>query len=216
QQTRTITVEQVRGFHRRTFRPDRAMLVVIGSFDAPAARKLIDAAFAGLTNPARGVDPRPGLKPGECRVAWDVSTRHLLLAWPAPACEDGDHPALSLASLALMQRLFQDAELKSSMKHPIVSNEIEGAFLVNVQGQPAADPRGLAAQLLDRVGKLAQEPGLSEAELAMLQPWFVQLAKRQDLKNVPLPANVSRTMARANLELQRMMREILWGDLEAY
>ena len=55
---------------------------------------------------------------------------------------------------------------------------------------------------------------LGDVGVARLQ--LAQLTKPVNLANTSLPPNVTRTLARANVELQRMMHEIIWGDLAAY
>ena len=108
-QTHKITVDDVQAFHARTFRPDQAMVVMVGEFDPAAARKSIDAHFGPLENTATPPASRAAPQPDERVATWDVSTRHLMIAWPVPPAEHEDHPALTLASLAVMERLTTDA-----------------------------------------------------------------------------------------------------------
>ncbi len=79
--TRSISVEDVRRFHARIFRADRAMLVIAGGLDPARARKAVEDVFGSIPLPAKGPD-RVGLRPaaGPFDVRWDASTRHLFLA----------------------------------------------------------------------------------------------------------------------------------------
>src|SRR5262249_36494905 len=106
ERTRAITIAEVSAFHARTFRPDRAALVVAGDFDPVAIRKTIDDLFANIKNPPVQPLPRPRVQPGTHAASWDVATRHLQVAWPLPPVSDADHPALTFASQALMRRLL--------------------------------------------------------------------------------------------------------------
>lgn len=58
-QTHKITVDDVRRFHERTFRPDRAMVVVVGEFDLAAACKSIETHFGGLVQRRSRACPFP-------------------------------------------------------------------------------------------------------------------------------------------------------------
>jgi zinc protease len=59
--TKDITIEDVRLFHAAHFRPDRAILCLVGDFDAARARKAIEEVF-GLIPKAQGVSERPRLQ----------------------------------------------------------------------------------------------------------------------------------------------------------
>jgi RNA polymerase sigma factor (sigma-70 family) len=88
--TKRLTVADVTAFHRATFRPDWAGLVVAGEFDPKAIRKAVDAAFGRMKNPPAPA-ARPAMKPGEVSADWDVNTRHVFVAWPVPDPTHADH-----------------------------------------------------------------------------------------------------------------------------
>lgn len=215
--TLKITVEDVRAFHRRTFRPDRAAVVVVGEFDPVAVRKAIDAHFGKLKKPAAAPAPRAGLKPGDWTTDWDVSTRHLVIAWLTPPAAHADHPALTLAALALMERLPADAGI-SKLGDPMPQlNDIEGVFLISVQAKPGADLGALKAKVLERTADLAKPESWKDGELNRLRRSLSQLMMADvDLDKAPLPPRVTKTMARANIELQRLAKSMVWGDLDGY
>jgi predicted Zn-dependent peptidase len=211
--TQKITVEEVRAFHARTFRPDRALLLVVGDFDPAATRKEIEQLFGPLRKPAAEPPRRPPLKPGLSKVTWDVPTRHLLIAWPLPPATEPDHAALTLAAQALMQRLFVDAELKTHVKMPLVSTNEEGMFLINVQLQSGADVQSVKTKVLDQVQRMSLRDGLTDLEVLQGKMMLAQLTQPVNLDGVRLPAHVTKTLARTNMELQWLMRELVWGDL---
>jgi zinc protease len=214
--TRGLTVDQVTAFHRRTFRPDRAILSVIGDFDPKTTRQIIEDLFSKVPKPAEPVAARPALKSGEHRVTWDVPTRHLILAWPTPAASEVDHPALTVASMILSQRFFQDQELLKLVKMPMVTNNQEGVLLVNLQLRRDADAEKVRLLVLGRIDRLIHGDGLTSVDVGVARMQFAQFLKPTNLDNTPLPPSVTKTMARSNIELQRMMYEIVWGDLAAY
>jgi predicted Zn-dependent peptidase len=214
--TRGITVEQVASFHRRTFRTDRAILSVIGDFDPKEARRSIESTFGKLAKPLQPPAARPALKPGEHKVTWDVPTRHLILAWATPSADKPEHAAITAASMILSQRLSQDQELLKLAKTPLVSNAQEGLLLVNLQLQPEADAARVKALVLGWMDRLVKGDGLTNVDLGVARLQLSQLTRPVNLDNTPLPPNVTKTLARANVELQRMMNEIVWGDLPGY
>jgi zinc protease len=214
--TRTITVDKVRAFHGRTFRPDRAILYVIGEFEPAAARKVIEAAFTPIVTPAQPPSPRPLPKAGTQTVTWDVTTTHLLLAWTVPPASHADHAALTLASFTLMNCLFRDREIAALAQVPLVDNDVEGLFLVNLQAKPGADLNTLQAKIEDRVARLSKADGFGDAELHLARAEFVRAMKPMNLDGVSLPARVPKAVAMANLEIRKMGWELVWGDLTAY
>lgn len=215
--TKTLTVDDVTAFHKRTFRPDRAAVVVVGEFDPQTVRKAIEATFGLIPKPAAPPTPQPAIKPGESAAKWDVSTRHLFVAWPAPGADDADHPPLTLASLALFERLMADPKFTRSGSTFPQLNDTDGVFLLGVQAKPDADLSELKKLVLDHVAALAEPETWKKGEADRLCTLFAQILMLDaDVEKMPLPPRVTRTMARTNLELQRMVKTLAWGDLAAY
>jgi predicted Zn-dependent peptidase len=214
--TREISLQMVRDFQKRTFRPDRAVLVVIGDFDSPATRKAVENVFGAIPKPNAPPAPRAEPKPGTLAVQWDVRTTHVLIAWKAPPASHPDHAALTLASFALMTRLYADKEIGALVKSPQVINDIEGFFVVNLQANPDANLDTVRAKLLDRVKGLSKQRGMGVFELSQLLKMVTQATRPPSLEGTPLPANVTKLMAMTNMELRLMGWELVWGDLAAY
>jgi predicted Zn-dependent peptidase len=214
--TRALTLEDIRAFHRRTFRSDWAILVIVGDFNPAEIRQTIETTFGsipqGVTPAAQRAQPKSEAK----TVHWDAATRHLILAWPTPPASDVDHAALTLASWLLQQRLFSDAEVAVLAKMPMVSNDVEGLFLVNVQAKPAADLDVLRDRVLAHITRLSKPGGLRSSEMTQLRFSMPHRMGTVNVEGLRLPPNVSRLTARGNIELQRMAKEIVWGDLAAY
>lgn len=215
--TRGFTVDDVRDFWTKSARPDRAILSVSGAFDPSMARKEIEAAFGAIPRPAGpSTDAPPTLKPGRIAATWDLRARHLLIAWPAPPPSDPDHPALTVASLILMQRLFADPDITAPAKLPTVGNDADGCFLINAYVRPGADAASLEAMLLDRVGKLSGQGAPTVVEVAPSRASAGQMLGSLDVDTVALPPGVTRSQVRANVELQRLLKELSWGDPSSY
>ena len=147
---------------------------------------------------------------------WDASTRHLILAWRTPPASDPDHAALTLAATALTGRLASDRDLSALAKSPVVTNEVEGFFLVGVQVKPGSDRDALKSKLLDRIGSLAKPEGFGDAEVDRARREFSATIAPSPLRMLVASARTSPLLARTNVELQRMARGIVWGDLDAY
>ena len=216
--TRGLTVEDVRDFWARSARPDRAILCVVGAFDPATTAQEIEAAFGTApraAGPSSGAPPT--LKPGPDRRDLGPRARHIAarLAAPPPP-PDPDHPALTIASLALTQRLFSDPEIAALAKLPFVSNDADGCFLINAYVRPGADVASLEAKILDRVGKLSGQGAPTEAEVAALRAAAGQMLGFVDVDTIPLPPGMSRSVVRANVELQRLVKELSWGDPASY
>jgi zinc protease len=111
------TPEQLRAFHRRWYRPDRAIVVVVGDAPAAALEAAVRAAFGGLPAPA---EPPPAFSPGELGNPPASSTRlwhdagvgglWLELVSLAPPPPDGPEArrrelAAGLATYVLTERL---------------------------------------------------------------------------------------------------------------
>jgi predicted Zn-dependent peptidase len=214
--SRAFTPDDVREFQTRVLRPDRAVLSLVGDVDPSTARAAVEKAFAPIPKPKLPPVPRPVPKPGRIDASWDASTAHVLVAWPAPPAAHADHPALTAASLVLAQRLFADAEIGALAKLPLVQNDVDGFFLVNAQAKNPGDVEALEAKILDRVARLEKTGGVTDGEVRATCGQLEQIAGPIDVDTMPLPPNVSRSLARANIELQRAMRGAQWGDLAAY
>jgi predicted Zn-dependent peptidase len=215
--TRAITLENVRDFHKRTFHPDRAILYVVGDFDPATTRTAIEATFDPISKSQPSPNTaRPQPKSGVRKARWDISTHHLILGWPTPPASHPDHAALTLAGNLLMQHLYMDNALMSQVKMPLATNEVEGLFLINVQLKPKVDPEALQDKLLEHVARLTRPDGLRDLEVALSRKRFAEMVGPVDLDKLQLPPNYPKIMARANIELQKMMNEIAAGDLAAY
>ena len=216
--THTITVEDVRQFHARTFRVDRAMLTIVGGFDPIQAREGVEDAFGAIPVPAMLPPPplpAPGVE-GPVDARWDASTRHLILAWRTPPASDPDHAALTLAGTALTGRLATDRDLSAMAKSPVVTHEVEGFFLVGVQVKPGSDRDALRSKLLDRIGRLATPEGFDDAQVDRARREFSATIAPSPLWMLLASARTSPLTVQTNVELQKIARGIVWGDLDEY
>jgi zinc protease len=210
--TQRITLDEVRAFHARTFRPDRASLLVIGDFDPATARKEIEQRFGNIKRPPAPPVARSQMKPGVAKVTWDVSTRHLLLAWPLPAVGDPEHAEMTLAATALSTRLIMGMGKLGLKRYPFCDSQ-EGVLHINLQLEAESDADAVRRAVLGEVAALTGDRKLSEFELQQARAGFAMQLNRKLPANVNLPPRVTRTLALANLEMPRLGNEMTLGDL---
>ena len=100
-------LDDVRSFHRTYYRPDNAVLIVVGDFDAAAFDGWVDRYFAPLPAPAALV---PRVQVREPALAADRTVRvqgpqvplpAVALIWKGPAATHADAPALQVAAALL-------------------------------------------------------------------------------------------------------------------
>ena len=214
-QTKKISVEDVRGFHDRWFRVDSAILVVVGDFDVVQTRKEIEKRFASIPKAKEALPARPLLKPGKRRVRWDVAKRHWLIAWQAPAAGDADYAAIFLAGQLLQERLFNSPGRPAPDSLLLVHNDFDRMLVVAGEA-PNEDGFEVARKLvIGEVEKLNRPGGIDATAMRSLCNQLDEFQKT-NLDNLPLPPGMTRTMARANIELQRLSVEIVAGDFDQF
>lgn len=214
--TRQLTVEDVRGFHTANFRPDGAMLLVVGDCDVSATRTAVEQVFGSILKPDIPPPTRPAVLPGSFDAAWDIKTTHLFLGWPAPPPTEPDHAALTIAAQYLTAQLAGDSELRRRARDPWVTNEIEDCFAIQVQVDDEANLPFVEERLRAQVARLASADGFADAKvLGARQALQYRLAPPAPVGWL-LGQGASSPLQRANVELQRVRMEIVWGDLAAY
>ncbi|ODT87788.1 pitrilysin family protein [Phenylobacterium sp. SCN 70-31] len=101
------TIDDVRAFHQTYYRPDNAILIVVGNFDPAKLDAWVDRYFAPLKPPARALPrvtvkepPRtgPGVFDG---YGPNVPLPAVVLSWQAVAAADPDAPALKVLDAIL-------------------------------------------------------------------------------------------------------------------
>ncbi len=149
EKTRTISVEDVQRFHAVTFRPDQAVLCIVGTFDAVRTRKRIEDCFGMIRKPKDAfVSPQLRQDKKQLTAHWDASTRHLFLAWSTPPASSSEHAALSVAADLLTTHLSMDNDLSKWGKMPLATCDIEGVFLVSIQVKKGVDIEEVRDKLL--------------------------------------------------------------------
>jgi hypothetical protein len=212
--TQKIGVEDVCGFHDRWFQVGSARLVVAGDFDVAQARKEIERRFDPLAQNKNAPSQRPVLVAGSRRVEWDVPKRHWFAAWQIPGGTEVEYPALWLAGRLLQQRLFEAAGRAGLPGQVQVNADLDRMLLIGC----APNEQGFATVrelVLSEIERLSQPGVIDRAGLRLCCDQFEGFQKT-NLDQVPLPPGITRTMARTNIELQRLIVEALSGDFDQF
>ncbi len=156
------TLEDVRRFHRTFYRPDNAVLVVVGDFDQAQFDHWVDRYFGPVTHPDAAVPRVTAVEPartGERRVSVTAPNAPLpavALSFLVPSATGADAPALRVAEAVLSggesSRLYQS----------LVYTQ-QAAVQVGVNADLRAD-----AGLLTFYAILAGEKTVEEGEAALL------------------------------------------------
>ena len=150
----SISVEDVLRFHAMTFRPDQAILCIVGNFDAARTRKRIEDTFGIIRKPKDAfVCPLLRQDKKQLTAHWDASTRHLFLAWSTPPASSPEQSALSVAADLLTTHLSMDPKLSRWAKMPMATCDMEGVFMISIQVKPGADIEAVRDKLLEHVDR---------------------------------------------------------------
>ena len=137
------TLDDVQRFHSTYYRPDNALLIVVGDFDPPQLDGWIDRYFGPLRSPAQAIPRISTLEPPreqDVRVvlkAPNVPLPAVALVWKGPSAAHADAPALEMAAALLASG---------------DSSRLNEALVYNTQ---AAQAVGFATELFADAGLLA-------------------------------------------------------------
>lgn len=105
----SATIDDVRAFHATYYRPDNAILVVSGNFDAKQLDAWVDQYFAGIKKPDRPI-PRVTVTEPERTSATHVTVYEqntplpaVMISYPVPPDNNADMPALTVLNAVLSQ-----------------------------------------------------------------------------------------------------------------
>lgn len=121
--TSKLTVEDVQEFHQQHYRPESALLVIVGDFESEAAKGMVRKYFANIPKGER--QPRPVVQMSkDIRAKWDFASDALYLIYPGASEDFDERIALTLFGNYLIGRLFFDADLKKVTKISFCSNQL--------------------------------------------------------------------------------------------
>ncbi len=167
---RRITEADLRGFYQSYYRPDGAVLVVVGDLDPEQALERIEAEFGGLRAtvelPSRLlVDEPPQVGRRDfALIETDVVMRGLL-GWRSVARGHADNSALGVLGdvmscgrrSRLWNRLVESDRLATWVDCAQEGSRLSGQFLLQLESGTDGDPERIEAAIRDEVEKLATD-----------------------------------------------------------
>ncbi|GAB1344490.1 M16 family metallopeptidase [Gemmatimonas sp.] len=175
---RTLTREQLVGFYRHWYRPDNAVLCIVGDVTLDDVRREVLARYGTLDagRPARDRGPQETQAPGVRRREWsgDVAQQQVAFGWRAPALDHPDTPALDLAGIALgtgrasrLYRAVREQQLANSVSSWHYTSDAVGVFVAHAEG--AAGKAKDAAKAMWREIQAARTEGFRRSEIVRAQ-----------------------------------------------
>jgi zinc protease len=171
------TVDDVRAFFDKFYRPSNASLVIAGDFDSAEARTLVDRYFAW--QPRR--EPPPRVRPPRTELAADVELSltdrvqlpRLRLVWHAPALFAPGDADLDLAAHVLgggkSSRLYKSLVFEKRIAQDVFayqgSQQLSSLFHIGATAKPGHDMPEIQAAVDAEIQRLASD-GPTDAELA--------------------------------------------------
>ena len=175
---RRATVADLRAFYDAHYRPDGAVLTIVGGIDPTRALDRVEEHFGRL---ARGTAPRPIVEVAEPRQAGrrDFSLREAdavargLLGWHSVPRNHPDLPALDVLSdiltcgrrSRLWDALVERGRLATYADAAQEASRLAGQFLIQVEAAPGVEPERIEDEIRDLLDEIADE-GPTPEELA--------------------------------------------------
>lgn len=173
------SVEDVKNFYRTWYVPANATLALVGDFDVPATKKLIEqyfGAFPKSVKPKLVVIPAPAVSAKELAVDDPFAKlRQITFAWHSPAnyaTGDSDldfvaHALTREGTGRLYKALVYDKQLAQSVFANQFGAQFSGVFQITVTLRDDADAAVVKQIVFDEVAKLTKSPP-TDKEMARL------------------------------------------------
>ena len=175
---KALTVDDMRDWYRRHYRPGNATLVVCGDVQVEQVVAAAQRHFGAIPDspaPVRSWSAPAPVPLGEQRVrmVWDDEGKRVCIAWPTTTVGTDDDHALDVLATALSsgrnarlhRRLVLDEGLATSVSAHNDSRVEQGAFWLYAQCAHGVEPARLEAALQREIELVRSEP-LTAAELA--------------------------------------------------
>ncbi len=174
---------EVRAFHEAYYRPDNAIVVVVGNFDPAQLNRWADRHLGGIALPTAAIprdtrDEAPRTAPVDLDAyAPNVPLPALIAAWRAPAARDPDR-----AALALIETLLTSGP--AARLNRVLVSERKLASGITSYNLPARDGYAFALVVtLAEGARLADAQTALDAEIARLQSAPLDQAELDRVRN---------------------------------
>lgn len=170
-----ITSDDIYRYYKTYYKPNNAVLVIVGDFDTDAALKLVEEHFgpipAGDPVPPMRVTEPPQMGPRQVVVERPGTVTRLLIAYHIPNAVHPDTPALQVLDQILSggttSRIYQalvETRLATNAGSNAGLEEDAGLFTFSASVAQGVDPAKVQTTLYDIV-RQAQEQQVTPAEL---------------------------------------------------
>lgn len=208
-----LTVSDVAEFHRAHYRPDGAVLVIVGDFSAAAAKDLIIRYFAAIPKGPALTQAEP-MQPRDLEAAWDLASDAVYVVYPNAGAEPATCMTLTLFGNSLSARLWADTPLRKATKTCFCTVSIypvgEMPFFAFAEGKPGVSVEALREKLRTSVDSGIRGfsiAAFAQAKTAML--FFYQSSLLSD----PAVANTRFEHVLAQEAINIGMRDLARGDV---
>lgn len=188
------TLADLSEFHAHYYRPDNAVLVVAGAFDAARLDAAVDRYFGGIARPPQAIPRQRLSEPRRLRdeihrlPAPQAPLPAALLIWQGPHAASPDAVVWQVAqallalgdSARLNENLVVREQVAQSVGFETQLNAEAGLLVAHAVAAPGHGAAGLAAALAREVARLAEQP-TPERELNKVKTQLLTAAliKRQ-------------------------------------
>lgn len=175
---RRTTPEDLRAFYQARYRPDGAVLVVVGSLNPERALDRIEVHFGALPKGAAPLPPQPPPEPRqtgrrEFTLVESETTARALLGWHSVPLGHADGPALDVLSdllscgrrSRLWHGLVESDRLTTWIEASQEGSHQAGQFLIQLEATPGVEPGRIEEAVLRVVNGMAND-GPTAEELA--------------------------------------------------
>ena len=191
------SLDDVRAFHRTFYRPDNAVLIVVGDFDPAQLDAWVDKYFAHIPRPAEPI-PRTGVvePPRTSDAVYretgpDVPLPAVALTWLGPPAKSSDAAALKVAAALLgngessrmNQALVYRGQIAQRAAFGADLRVDPGLLVAYAIAAKGATPQTLARALRAEIERLARNP-IPDRELAKVK--LQLLTQALDTRQTPM------------------------------
>ncbi|MDX2037614.1 MAG: pitrilysin family protein [Isosphaeraceae bacterium] len=193
-----ITADDLRAFHAAHYRPDGAVLVLVGDVRPDRALRVVERTFGAVGKmggrPGRVeiVEPRQTGR-RDFRLEEPESIARAILGWHSTPAGHADEPALELLGdllgtgrrSRLWDRLVERERLATWVEAAQESSRRAGQFLVQLEATPGSEPKRIEATILRVLEELATDgPTPEELDRVRNQLRSAWLWSREDLDGI--------------------------------
>ncbi len=214
QSVRRLTREQVAAFHRDNYRPDVAVISVVGDVTRDEIRRDLVARFSAWTAPAAprpAIPPAPASPPVEARrIARDLTQATVSLARPAIRRDHPDYFPLVVANYILgggsASRLYTKVREERGLAYSVYSGlgfgRYGASYFVGLQTRLDA---------VDEAVRLVREE-MARMGREVVTPRELDMAKSYLIGSYPLRTDTSGRMAELLMTVEENQLGLDWPD----